>query len=437
MFYLPEDVASGQPERDLERAASEGRAQSDGWRVRGTGQRFWAETTLSAVRDAGGTLRGFAKVTRDRTENHQARARLESVGELNRAVLELRSDNELLALVASRARAMVSATLVAAWSPGPTGDELVVSYALGDGTSAILGSDATEDSVITGVARSTRAELVPDLEADLRVPRELPDAGMASGLFVPLHAGGETFGVLGVMMAHGREPLQTHEADMLQAFGMQAAAAFAHARARREVEQLRVVSERERIARDLHDSVIQRLFAVGMSLEATSRRPAAEIQQRLRQAVDDIDDTIKSIRTSIFSLEAWADEKNGLRTRVLDAVADATPVLGFEASVRFEGPVETLATDEIAEQLVATLREALANVARHAHATAVTVTVSAGEEILLVVDDDGVGADNFHRDGGHGVANLHERARLLGGCASITAKSPRGTRVEWRVPTPV
>ena len=79
VFYLPEDVASGQPERDLERAAAEGRSQSDGWRVRGNGQLFWAETTLSAVRDEGGTLRGFAKVTRDRTESHQARARLESL----------------------------------------------------------------------------------------------------------------------------------------------------------------------------------------------------------------------------------------------------------------------------------------------------------------------------------------------------------------------
>jgi PAS domain S-box-containing protein len=97
VFYLPEDVASGQPARDLERAAAEGRSQSDGWRVRAGGQRFWAETTLSAVRDDNGTLRGFAKVTRDRTEAHQARARLESIVELNRAVLERRPEEDLLA----------------------------------------------------------------------------------------------------------------------------------------------------------------------------------------------------------------------------------------------------------------------------------------------------------------------------------------------------
>ena len=434
VFYLPEDVTSGQPERDLEHAAAEGRAQSEGWRVRANGQRFWAETTLSAVRAENGTLRGFAKVTRDRTESHQARTRLESVGELNRAVLERRSEAALLALVAARARAMVSATLAAAWSV--TDDGLVVTYAEGDGTSAILGSRATEDSVVTVVARSTRAELVEDLKADLRVPRELPDAGLGSALFVPLHTAGETFGVLGVFMACDREPLQSHESDMLQAFGIQAASSFAHARTRREVEQLRVVSERERIARDLHDTVIQRLFAVGMSLEATNRRPAGETQERLQQAVADIDDTIKSIRTSIFSLEARADTKTSLRSRVLDVVAETTPVLGFEPSVRFDGPVETLATKDVTENLIAALREALANIARHAHATAADVTVSAGDDIVLTVEDDGVGAPAFHREGGHGVANLHERARMLGGDASITPRSPNGTRVEWRVPAP-
>ena len=107
VFYTREDVATGLPERDFERATTEGRTQGEGWRVRAGGQRFWAETTLSALRDDSGTLRGFAKVTRDRTESLQARARLESIGQLNRAVLEQRPEDELLALVVSRARAMV------------------------------------------------------------------------------------------------------------------------------------------------------------------------------------------------------------------------------------------------------------------------------------------------------------------------------------------
>ena len=436
VFYLPEDVASGQPARDLERAAAEGRAQSDGWRVRAGGQRFWAETTLSAVRDESGTLRGFAKVTRDRTESHQARARLESVVELNRAVLERRPEEDLLALVASRARAMVNATLAAAWSVNVGHDGLGVTYAEGDGASAILGTGAAPDSLVGAVARSKRTELVGDLKADIRVPPELAAAGLGSGLFVALEAGTETFGVIGIMMARGREPLQAHEADLLQAFGQQAAVSFAHARAQHEAEQLHVVADRERIARDLHDTVIQRLFAVGLSLEATSRRGAPEIEERIHRAVADIDDTIKSIRSSIFSLEARPDDKPGLRTRVLGVVANATPVLTFEPSVRFEGPVDTLASEEITDNLVATLREALANVARHARAKSVSVTVAAGSEIVLTVEDDGVGSEHFQREGGHGVVNVVERARMLGGDASITKRSPRGTTVEWRVPTP-
>ena len=267
-------------------------------------------------------------------------------------------------------------------------------------------------------------------------PAKIPDTGMESGLFVPLHAADETFGVIGAMVARGREPMQPHEADLLQAFGAQAAVSFAYARARRDAEQLHLVSERERIARDLHDSVIQRLFAVGLSLEATSRRPAAETTDRLHRAVADIDDTIRSIRSSIFSLESRPDDDAGLRSRILEVVAEATPALGFEPSVRFEGPVDTLANDEVTDNIVATLREALTNVARHAKATSARVTVTADEDIVLIVDDDGVGAATFQRDGGHGVTNLSERARMLGGRVAITALSPRGTRVDWRVPTP-
>ena len=436
VFYSAEDIESGQPDRDLELAAAEGRTQSEGWRVRSGGQRFWAETTLSAVRDDDGTLRGFAKVTRDRTENHQARARLETFAELNRAALEQRPEDDLLALVVSRARAMVGATLVAAWSPEPGGDCLVVSNAEGDRSSELIGTRASEASLVTTAARTAGTELVTDLRTDTRAPPELAAAGFTSGLFVPLHAAGETFAVLGVMTTGGREPLQPPEVDLLEAFGLQAAASFALARARRDVEQLHLVSDRERIARDLHDTVIQRLFAVGLSLEATGRLPADETKARLQRAVSDIDDTIRSIRSSIFSLESRAEDLPGLRRQVLDIAAGASPALGFEPSVRFAGPVDTLTSEEVTESLVAALREALANVARHAHASASNVTVTATDDIVLVVDDDGRGSQSFQRDGGHGVANIHERARMLGGTASITPLAPHGQRVEWSVPTP-
>src|SRR3954449_2912373 len=184
-FYVPEDVASGQPERDLELAAAEGRTESEGGRVRSDGQRFWAETTLSAVRDHTGALRGFANVTRDRTESHQARARLETFAELNRAALEQRPDGDLLELVVSRARTMVGAPLVAAWSPARRGDDLVVAYAEGRSAAAVMTSHAGSDSLIAAIARAAQAELVRDLRADPRVPAELAAAGFGSALFFP------------------------------------------------------------------------------------------------------------------------------------------------------------------------------------------------------------------------------------------------------------
>jgi signal transduction histidine kinase len=331
---------------------------------------------------------------------------------------------------------MTGTTLAAAWAPGPGGDAFDVVGAQGDGAGALTGTTADDDSIITAVARAARPEFVRDLRADPRVPRVLVDAGLGSALFVPLHAGDEIFAVLAIAQARDHDPLETHDIDLLQAFGIQASASLAFARARREVEQLQLVSERERIARDLHDTVIQRLFAVGLSLEATGRRPPQEIQERLQQAVADIDDTIRSIRTSIFTLQTRLEETKGLRAQVLDVVSEMTSTLGFEPAVRFEGPVDTVTTGELTDNVLAVLREALTNTARHAHATEVHVTIEAGDEFAVTITDDGTGADSFERVGGHGVHNLVERARNFGGDATIGAVEPHGTRVEWRVPIP-
>ena len=173
-FYVPEDVASGQPERDLELAAAEGRTESEGWRVRSDGQRFWAETTLSAVRDHSGTLRGFANVTRDRTENHQARARLETFAELNRAALEQRPDDDLLELVVfprphDGGRSARRRVVARARRRRPR--RRVRRRAARRRRSS--SSHAGSDSLIAEIARAAHAELVPDLRADPRVPPEL------------------------------------------------------------------------------------------------------------------------------------------------------------------------------------------------------------------------------------------------------------------------
>jgi len=197
---------------------------------------------------------------------------------------------------------------------------------------------------------------------------------------------------------------------------------------------LALVDDRERIARDLHDTVIQRLFAVGLSLQgAASRAGADPAFERMRQAIDDIDETIRDIRSAIFALHTRRPGGASLRDDVIAIVAEATRTLGFEPSVTFDGPIDSAASDAMQEHLAATLREAVSNVAKHARATRVGVDVTvAGSELVLRVVDDGVGLGD--PASGNGLANMRDRAEGLGGRCTVGAASTGGTILEWRVP---
>ena len=199
---------------------------------------------------------------------------------------------------------------------------------------------------------------------------------------------------------------------------------------------LALVDDRERIARDLHDTVIQRLFAVGLSLQgAASRAGADPAFERMRQANDDIDDTSRDIRSAIFALHTRRPGGASLRDDVIAIVTEATRPLGFEPSVTFDGPIDSAASDAMHEHLAATLREALSNVVKHARATSVSVEVTvAGSELVLRVVDDGVGLGLGEPSSGNGLANMRDRAEGLGGRCTVSAASAGGTIVEWRVP---
>ncbi len=196
-----------------------------------------------------------------------------------------------------------------------------------------------------------------------------------------------------------------------------------------------MLEERERIARDLHDTVIQHLFAVGMSLQAVEAQITdAGVRTRVQWAVDHLDETIREVRSVIFGLQS-SRGPGGLRARIADLASDATRSLGFEPRVRFDGLVDAGVDADVGEQLLAALREALSNVARHAKATRVDVIVEVDDQaVTLRVVDDGVGvsADAVR---GHGLANLEARAGALGGTCTIAPADGHGTRVEWRVPT--
>jgi signal transduction histidine kinase len=200
-------------------------------------------------------------------------------------------------------------------------------------------------------------------------------------------------------------------------------------------EALALVDDRERIARDLHDTVIQRLFAVGLSLQgAMSSGADRRLLDRIQTAIDEIDGTIRDIRTAIFSLHARRVATSGLRDDVVATCREASRALGFEPRVAFHGPVDTMTTEAVREQLLPTLREALSNIVRHAHATRVAVTVSVEDaDVVLEVADNGSGIEaQVH--GGRGIGNMAERAKTLGGHCEIRTGEPSGTMIEWRVP---
>ena len=206
----------------------------------------------------------------------------------------------------------------------------------------------------------------------------------------------------------------------------------------RDAEQvLAVANDRERIARDLHDTVIQRLFAEGLSLQATigGVGDPQRTRARLESTVEGLDETIRELRMAVFSLQGAASAPGGLRGRLLQVVTDATAGLGFEPRLQFDGPVETI-EDGIAEQLLPVLREALSNVAHHAGAHHVRVIVSVThDDVTLTVSDDGIGVP-AQVLGGRGLTNLAERARSSGGAFTIEPQPSGGSLLTWNAPNP-
>ena len=203
----------------------------------------------------------------------------------------------------------------------------------------------------------------------------------------------------------------------------------------RAQDQLALVDDRERIARDLHDTVIQRLFAVGLSLQAALASVSdPKTTERIETAIDEIDGTIRDIRTAIFSLHARRMAASGLRDDVLSTAREAARALGFEPHVVFDGPVDTATPETVREHLIPTLREALSNVVKHAAASHVSVAVTVVvDELVLEVADDGAGVDG-RTHGGRGLGNMTERALALGRRCILRPGSEVGTVVEWRVP---
>ncbi len=260
---------------------------------------------------------------------------------------------------------------------------------------------------------------------------------MRSFLGVPIRLRDEVYGNLYLTDKRTGEVFTDVDEELVVGLAAAAGVAIDNTRLQERLQEAALSSDRDRIARDLHDSVIQRLFATGLSLQGAlgvARSDLSTAMARISSAIDDLDTTVKQIRTTIFALEERQAPDGGLRTRLLAVARDAAGALGFEPRVLLDGPLDTSLDDRLGNELLATLREALSNVARHARASSVEVEVIFEHDVLLRVVDDGVGPGESDRAGGKGVANMAARAEALGGSLEIRPGPTTGTVLEWRVP---
>jgi signal transduction histidine kinase len=258
---------------------------------------------------------------------------------------------------------------------------------------------------------------------------------MTSFLGLPVRSRGAVYGNLYLTEKRGAESFSDEDVAMAEALALAAGIAIENTRLHDQVRMLSVLDDRGRIARDLHYRVIQRIFAAGMTLEAATRlEELAPVLEKVNKAIDDLDTTITEIRTAIFELDSGI--RRGLRHGVLEVVAELSPLLVARPEVTFFGPVDSGVSPPVADHLLAVLREALTNAAKHAGASKFFVVVSVDDGVTLEVLDDGSGRESTvaGSGGGMGLANMRSRAEKLGGTFEMQNAAGGGTRVLWRVP---
>lgn len=259
---------------------------------------------------------------------------------------------------------------------------------------------------------------------------------MSSFLGVPLKVRDDVYGNLYLTDKVGWSEFTRDDEALVGGLALAAGIAIENARLHAEVQQVAVLADRERLARDLHDTVIQRLFAVGLSLQSLAGSPmASEISDRLQLAITDIDDTIRQVRTSIFELGS-GDFDRGFRASLLSLLQELKPVVGFDIHASFAGPIDNAVPDAVREHALVVVREAVTNIGRHAQASEATVSLDVVEGHLeLWVVDNGRGMDESRpSEGGLGLGNLRDRAEKLHGHLTIESSESGGTQLIWRVP---
>jgi signal transduction histidine kinase len=325
--------------------------------------------------------------------------------------------------------------------PEDGGRRIAIASAVGHGADNVVGLVLPADRSLAGEVLATgKPVTITDYLADPRGADAARDlmGHIGPKMIFPLGVPGNVLGTLSVGRLRGGPPFTPAAADVIALFAAQAGVALELAARRSDAERLSLYEDRDRIARDLHDLVIQRLYATGMALEGTvSMIVEPEVANRVRNAVDAMDETIKDIRATIFALQARAENPAArLRPDIVGIVDEMAVMLGFAPSLRLGHGLDGVVGPEASEYLLTALREALSNTARHAKATKVEVSVEVdhADQLVLRVTDNGTGIPaGAHRSG---LRNLAQRAGILGGVLELgPAGTPDGgTALVWRVP---
>jgi PAS domain S-box-containing protein len=396
------------------------------------GAEFAVDVSLSLVEVRG--RRYAAAFVRDASERKRGVDRLHAVNEITQRLLEGNSAAETLPLVAQSARRLTRSQAV--WIVTPAApDQLEVTAVNGPGTEVLLGVRlSAETSRSAEVMRTGQSEVIEDLSMAENVPTEVITLNLGPGLYVPLVAHERRLGTLVLGRTQGGPQFGPLDVAVAEVFATSTAAAIEVGEVRAELERIGIVNEDERIARDLHDTVLQSLFSIGMSLQAARASVTGPGIGRIDSAVDSLDGVIREIRNTIFRLPGRTGQANGLRDEMLRLADKYADQLGFAPRVAFHGPVDGSVSETVSDHLLKVVAEALSNAARHAHASSVEaiVTIENGWLLFSLIDD-GVGMSDG-LSAGNGLRNMATRAANLGGACRVTRREPSGTLLEWHVP---
>jgi signal transduction histidine kinase len=362
---------------------------------------------------------------------------LDALRDITANILAGSAADSLLAAIAEHARDLAGAASATVLTTGPTPGQLVVAAAVGAYAQKVRGQAVPIAKSLSGEVMESGRPLVTEAAATHRHAYQpiLRLGRVGPAIFVPFRVRGQATGTLMVANLIGGRRFNPETLRLVEAFADQASVAIEYARAQADVRRLGLMEERERIAKELHDGIIQSLFAVGMNLQSAALMSgSSETAARVENAVGELDGVIRDLRNYIFGLRPGILADRQLN-QALEAVAeDAASAGSIPIAVEVDAVVSA-ALSPRSHEIVQLTREALSNVARHSRAkhAAVRLTRSATNAVLRI-EDDGVGFDARKPSAGNGMRNMRERAAAIGGTLRVTSANGKGTRLLFTFP---